>query len=260
MARIRTIKPDAFTSDSLSSVSVLARWTFAGLWTHCDDDGRCRSDARLIKAALFPIDDATTLKHLSGALDELEEIGCICRYEVDGRGYLHCPNFGEHQRINRRTRSTLPECPRSNHGGLSEDSLSGHGGYSSGREGKGRERERSSADAEGAFTDFWSLYPRKVAKGAARKAWAKALKSTDAESIITALKAQLPAWQQSDPKFVPHAATWLNGERWADEQSSVTPQHSWATALEVGYCGTCGGDVDIDGTGHHDGCPKRRRA
>jgi hypothetical protein len=110
--RIRTIKPEAFKSESLSSVSVLARWTFAGLWTYCDDEGRGRSDPRLVKAELFPIDDKTTLSNVRAVLDELEQIGAICRYEVANRGYLHCPKWTDHQKVSHPTKSKFPECPK----------------------------------------------------------------------------------------------------------------------------------------------------
>lgn len=111
MARIRTIKPDAFTSHSLSLVPRGVRWTFAGLWTYADDDGRARDDVRLIKAALYPIDDEVSLTMLAEDLELLNKVGCICRYEVNGRYYLHMPNW-QHQVINRPSPSKLPACPQ----------------------------------------------------------------------------------------------------------------------------------------------------
>lgn len=122
MARIRSIKPEAFTSETLSGCSVAARWTFAGLWTVCDDDGRARSDPRLIKGAIWPLDDDVTAKDVAAMLDELESAGLICRYEAQGKGYLHAVNFTEHQKPNRPTPSKLPACCKPVHGGLSEDS------------------------------------------------------------------------------------------------------------------------------------------
>lgn len=162
MARIRTIKPDAFTSDSLSSVPRGTRWTFAGLWTYADDAGRGRDDARLIKAALYPLDDTVSLTDVATDMDLLANIGGICRYEVDGKRFFHMPKW-EHQKINRPTPAKSPPCPihesdvtpqRPN----SEGSLNPHGAVSepSGgeKEGKGKgvgkgrgESERSAPDA-----------------------------------------------------------------------------------------------------------------
>ena len=68
------------------------------------------------------------------------------------------------------------------------------------------------------FELFWSFYPRKVSKAAARKAWAK----LSAEQQLMAAKAidtHCQYWKakETELEFIPHAATWLNGERFEDE-------------------------------------------
>lgn len=70
------------------------------------------------------------------------------------------------------------------------------------------------------FDDFWKVYPRKVAKGAAAKAWRSAVKKADVEVIVKA--AEKYRWPD-DPKFIPHPATWLNSERWADVEGTAKP-------------------------------------
>lgn len=74
-------------------------------------------------------------------------------------------------------------------------------------------------DIEDAFNTFWSEYPRKVGKGAAKKSFEKALKKTDLKTILSAVEAQRqsPQWTRDDGQFIPHPATWLNQERWDDE-------------------------------------------
>ena len=67
------------------------------------------------------------------------------------------------------------------------------------------------------FADFWSNYPRKIGKGAALKAYKKALTKTDAETILKAVKGY--PWS-SEREFIPHASTWLNAERWTDDTTS----------------------------------------
>ena len=54
MPRIRTIKPDAFLSESLSTVPRGTRWTFAGLWTYADDKGRARDDSTAHQRRALP--------------------------------------------------------------------------------------------------------------------------------------------------------------------------------------------------------------
>jgi hypothetical protein len=66
------------------------------------------------------------------------------------------------------------------------------------------------------FDEFWEIYPRKTAKGSALKAYEKALKKASAEVIIAGAK----KYRQDPlrkPDFTAHPATWLNGERWLDE-------------------------------------------
>ena len=123
MARIRTIKPDAFKSDTLSACSPLARWTFAGLWTYCDDYGRARNDVRLIKAELYPLDDTTTLQNVATCLAELVAAdGAVCVYEVAGKPYLHIPRWKDHQRVSHPTDSKIPACPSHSEGVIPEPS------------------------------------------------------------------------------------------------------------------------------------------
>lgn len=68
------------------------------------------------------------------------------------------------------------------------------------------------------FARFWELYPRKVAKGAARTAWAAALRRGKArpEEIIAGAE-RYAADPNRDPAYTAHPATWLNAERWGDE-------------------------------------------
>ena len=68
------------------------------------------------------------------------------------------------------------------------------------------------------FDEFWSLYPRKIAKATARKAWAK----LSAEQQLMAAKAidthcQYWSAKETELEFIPHPATWLHQERWEDE-------------------------------------------
>lgn len=74
------------------------------------------------------------------------------------------------------------------------------------------------------FDEFWKAYPRKEAKGAARRAFAK---HKPDRSLLTKMLASIDGqrrgeqWQRDAGKFVPHPATWLNQERWLDEPPKV---------------------------------------
>lgn len=69
------------------------------------------------------------------------------------------------------------------------------------------------------FDEFWCEVPRKIGKGQARKAWTAALKKADADTIISGIRRYAAERRNEDAKFTAHPATWLNGERWEDEQA-----------------------------------------
>jgi hypothetical protein len=70
--------------------------------------------------------------------------------------------------------------------------------------------------SEGSFFEsFWEVYPRKVGKGAARKAHRNALKRASAEEILAGAKRF--AASRPDPEFTKHPSTWLNADCWLDE-------------------------------------------
>lgn len=80
-------------------------------------------------------------------------------------------------------------------------------------------REVKEGEPEG-FAEFWAAYPRKVAKGAARKAWMQTAKTRPSiEVLLKAIEAQKESedWKKDAGQFVPHPATWLRAERWGDE-------------------------------------------
>jgi hypothetical protein len=136
VARMRTIKPEACTSESLALVDRAVRWTFAALWTHCDDEGRAVWNLRLIKAAIYPLDDTMTAAAIEDDMNELTRVGALCRYEVAGKSYVHVPSWSDHQHPNRKVESKLPPCPKTDHSPsadlhLTEDAVSTHGAVTS---------------------------------------------------------------------------------------------------------------------------------
>ena len=70
------------------------------------------------------------------------------------------------------------------------------------------------------FDEFWSLYPRKVGKQAALKAWRKIRPDADLHAkIVAAVNSQKTTeqWTIENGRFVPNPTTWLNQGRWDDE-------------------------------------------
>ena len=65
--------------------------------------------------------------------------------------------------------------------------------------------------------EFWPVYPRKVGKGQALKAYRHARKQSDCETITAGARRYARERAGEDQQFTRHAATWLNGQGWLDE-------------------------------------------
>jgi hypothetical protein len=70
------------------------------------------------------------------------------------------------------------------------------------------------------FAEFWSAYPKKVAKGDAEKAWKKHKPDIAACLAALAIAKTSPDWTKDGGQFIPYPATWLNGKRWEDAGST----------------------------------------
>lgn len=74
------------------------------------------------------------------------------------------------------------------------------------------------------FLIFWDAYPRKVSKLKAMQIWKKIKPTEDtAQSIMEGLERakRSSQWIKDGGQFVPHPATWLNQERWNDEETHL---------------------------------------
>jgi len=97
MARIRTIKPEFWSSEQVVELSPTARLLFIGLWNFCDDGGNHPASARTLKMEVFPGDDFTA-EQISGMVDEMKKCGLIIEYQADNRTYWHVTGW-HHQKI-----------------------------------------------------------------------------------------------------------------------------------------------------------------
>lgn len=66
------------------------------------------------------------------------------------------------------------------------------------------------------FDRFWQVYPRRVGKLDARKAWARALRQAPDHVIIAGAQRYADDPNRSD-EYTAHPATWLRAGRWADD-------------------------------------------
>lgn len=110
MARIRTIKPEFWSSEQVMECQPLTRLLFIGIWNFCDDGGNHPDSEKTIKARVFPGDEISS-SSIRRMLDELSSNGLLAFYEHSGKRYLHVCGW-EHQRIDKPT-FKYPEFVRS---------------------------------------------------------------------------------------------------------------------------------------------------
>lgn len=70
------------------------------------------------------------------------------------------------------------------------------------------------------FDAWYSGYPKKVAKGAAKKAFDSARAKVSVDVLTKGRDAYAKAVKDTDKKFIKNPATWLNAECWADEHET----------------------------------------
>jgi hypothetical protein len=152
MARIRTIKPEFWTSEQVVECSPTARLLFVGIWNFCDDRGIHPASERRVKMEVFPGDDFT-VEQIRGFIDELIQQHLLVEYEVDGSVFWLVNGFTKHQKIDKPTcrfpepdAVTLQAVSVTNSAtirrGVGEESSTAHprkGRESNGRESNGRE-------------------------------------------------------------------------------------------------------------------------
>ncbi|MBX8528530.1 hypothetical protein K5D32_02585 [Pseudomonas cichorii] len=234
MARSRNIKPGFFSNEHLAELDFATRLLFIGMWTEADREGRLEDRPRRLKMALFPADNVD----INRMLDDLDHLGFIKRYTVGDVKAIQVINWTKHQNPHmKEAKSTIPEMPGlegfdgkpdastmqapDSHGSFPADSLSLD---SLNLIPDSLNTSSPTIDCAELFSRFWKLYPRKVGKDKAQKAWDK-LKLTQAlfDQILKALAAHstTPGWTKDNGQFIPHASTWLNGKRWEDEFPEV---------------------------------------
>ena len=104
MARIRTIKPEFFTSSDIVELSPLARLFYIGLWCEADKEGRMSWKPKTFKMRYFPGDDCS----IEALCEELTSAGLVVLY---GDGLAHIPFFAKHQHVNPRESASTHGSP-----------------------------------------------------------------------------------------------------------------------------------------------------
>ena len=162
MPRIRTIKPEFWTDEKVGSLPVHARLLFIGMWNLSDDYGVLKGNHALLKAHIFPYDDAVRFDQLKSWIGALVSARMLIPFSVRGESYLYIRTFRDHQVINRPSsnrncsdeelESAINAHEQLETSTLTEDSLSNHGGLTLGK-GKGKGKGKGIKDIARSFSE-----------------------------------------------------------------------------------------------------------
>lgn len=255
MPRIRTIKPEYWSSPATAGASPWVRLLYIAMWNWADDHGRGTANVKELAAFAFPHDDdpeAPTSTELPCMLAEIAERFSVVFYEAEGRRYYAIPSWDDHQRNERRASSRYPAPDEGKpynpdpsdqrepsswrkssassdetHGNTAQDD--GSSGTGTGEQGnRGSSSSRTAAAErrrlEAIFHDeFWPAYPLKKDKQDALKMWLKVIaeRDLDPHRLVQA------AWSHAKdpnrkPEYTKHAATWLNKGAYDNEPELPT--------------------------------------
>lgn len=160
------------------------RLLYLGLRDIADEHGQVRSDPRFIKGEVFRYDDDLTATDVDLMINEIAETGKIHR--IPGYIVISDPDTSPADALFAIPVKTITK----------------------------------PAPAEAAFDTFWTHYPRRTGKGAARKAWlARVAAGVDPHLLLTATVAYADRCREigKEIQFIPYPAVWLNQERYNDD-------------------------------------------
>lgn len=234
-----------------------------------DREGRLEDRPKRIKGELLPFDS----QEIDPLLNELQDRAFILRYKVEGAAFIQILAFHKHQNPHHKEQESvippppsprhqplsiapkpeaLPPCNKQQATGLPEASPGLAPVYLLVEEGVNRADSlnlipdskdycspSASESADDGFAAFWGLYPKKVARPAAEKAWRKLKPDGQTTSALMAgleIQKASEQWNKNRGQFIPHASSWLNGRRWEDEGQGA-PLPSSAQAANPVFAG-----------------------
>lgn len=163
MARIRTIKPEFWTSEQVADCSTTARLLFLGLWNFCDDFGVHPASLKRLRMEVFP-GDGFNDSEIRTFVGELIKAGLLLEYKAEGETYWWVTGW-HHQKIEKPTQKypLPPVAEQSSNGSGTIDDHSppeGKGGEGNGKESKGGDgngvEELGAAVSEVEFVKTWN--------------------------------------------------------------------------------------------------------
>ena len=114
MARGRMLSKDISLDEKVDALSTdTARLLFTWLIPHLDCEGRMYGDPQIFKSIVAPRRNYS-IRKVGKYLTEMENLGLIFRYAVNGNCYLSAPHFEKHQTGLRKDKESQSKIPSPN--------------------------------------------------------------------------------------------------------------------------------------------------
>ncbi len=196
-----------------------ARLLFTWLISHLDCEGRLHGDPTTVKSIVFPR-RKISVRRVEKYLNEIQKLGLIFRYSLNGNSYLFAPHFEKHQlglQKNKEAQSQIPPPTPE----LLQSLVSPT---------PPQVKVKAKVEAEVIhaqkqttaqnFEIFWKVYPKRKSKGKAEKAFEKVNPDEQLLQIMLSAIEQAKKsddWQKASGQYIPYPATWLSAKGWEDE-------------------------------------------
>lgn len=201
------------------------------LWSAADEH---TSDGFLQRMTLSMLDRKVGIEGFGEALKS------VCWIEIDGDG-LRILNHAEHNGKTAKARAQAARRQEKNRvsgpagAPVTQVSRTERDKSVTGALPRGRGRVRGREEGGGTppnppprpdspeFTRFWSAYPRKTDKAAARRSWKRQKLDVQVAAVLNGLDraVQSRQWTTEDGRFIPYPATWLNRQGWTEHPDPV---------------------------------------
>lgn len=248
MARIRSIHPGLTSDEAFMSMSMATKAAWMPLWMQCDDHGIFEWKPIVLKALIFPADNID----FASVLDELVQLDCIKKIDIDGKPHGVVRNFARYQRpknpsyryfkaeelpadmskyIGERT-CTPPVLPQSSPSTTENPpQRKEEGGRVKEEKKDSRSVGKPTRPDASRFEEFWLTYPRRDGpnprKPAEERFNSLVKTGVDPQTMIDAARELCEAERKRGnigTRFIPQAITWLNQQRWSDHAAVAMMQ------------------------------------
>jgi hypothetical protein len=237
------LHPEAAIDRGIGKLSPEAAVAFFMILAAVNSHGKMDGDLFVLKGRCFRHIDYITMANLPGILRELSQHTSVKWWtDPEGNSWIHVKNYAKWNtglRKDRMGKDKLPSWPGDEtekagevEGEVEEGSLSisrrvvpaiavTTPGVLPEQTKNGNEEKRRSKPKplvySPEFEQFWTRYPRKVAKLNAYREWTKLDPKPDIEVVLAGLERAKKSRQWEDPKYIPYPERWLKARRWEDE-------------------------------------------